>query len=112
MEHLPLEEMPRELGLFIPEKRRLWGNLTAVFQYLKEAYRKDGEGLFKKTCSDRTNGNGFKVEPESRFRLDIRKKLFSMELVRPWHWLSREAVDALSMETFKVKLDGALRNLV
>lgn len=112
MEHLSKEEMPRELGLFILEKRRLQGNLIAVFQYLKGAYRKDGEGLFTKTCSDRTKGNGFKVKPESSFRLGIRKKLFSVRLVRPWHWLSREAVDALSMETFKVQLNGALRNVV
>lgn len=104
--------MPRELGLFILKKRRLRGDLIAAFQYMKGATMKDGEGLFTKACSDRTKGNGFKVKPESRFRLDIRKILFTVGVVRPWHWLSREAVNALSMETFKVKLDRALRNRV
>ena len=49
------------------EKRRLWGHLIVAFQYLKEAYMKDGEGLFIRQCSDRTRGNGFKLE-EGRFR--------------------------------------------
>jgi len=35
-----------------------------------------------------------------------------MRLVKPWHRLSREAVDAPSLETFKVRLDGALSTLI
>ena len=32
-------------------------------------------------------------------------------MVQHWHRLPREVVDALSLETVKVRLDGALRNL-
>ena len=33
-------------------------------------------------------------------------------MVRPWHRLPREAVDAPSLEVPKARLDGALGNLV
>jgi len=55
----------------------LRGGLLAAFQYLKEAYKKGEEGLFSRACSDRKKGNGFKLK-ECRFRLDIRKKLFTL----------------------------------
>ncbi|KFQ95404.1 hypothetical protein Y956_16057, partial [Nipponia nippon] len=55
--------------------------------------------------------NGFKLN-EGRFRRDIRKKFFTMRVVKHWNRLPREAVDAPSLETFKVRLDRALSNLI
>ncbi|KFR13219.1 hypothetical protein N306_12430, partial [Opisthocomus hoazin] len=55
--------------------------------------------------------NGFKVR-EGRFRLDTRKKFFTMRVVKHWNRFPREAVEAPSLETFKARLDGALSNLV
>ncbi|KFW10886.1 hypothetical protein N327_07247, partial [Fulmarus glacialis] len=101
LEHLPYEDRLRELGLFSVETALL----IAAFQYLKGPYRKGGEGLFIRECSDRTRGSDFKVK-EGRFRLNIRKKLFTGGTG------PREVVDAPSLEVFKARVDGALSNLV
>ncbi|KFR10352.1 hypothetical protein N306_14609, partial [Opisthocomus hoazin] len=55
--------------------------------------------------------NGVKLR-EGRFRLDIRKKFFTMRVVKHWHRLPREVVDAPSLGTSKARLDGALSSLV
>jgi len=62
-------------------------------------------------CHDRTRSNGIKLR-EGRFRLDIRKKFFTMQVAKHWSRLPREVVEAPSLETFKARLDGSLCNLV
>ena len=97
------------MGLFSLEKRRLWRDLLVSFQYLKGAYRKDGEGLFIRKRSDSMRGHGFKLK--ETFRLAIRKKFFRVSVVRHWNRLPREVADAPSLAVFKARVDGALSNL-
>ncbi|KAK4828204.1 hypothetical protein QYF61_024638 [Mycteria americana] len=114
----PYEERLRELGLLSLEKRRLWEDIIVAFQYLKGLIRKTETDFLPGDSSDRTRGNGFKLK-EGRFRLDIevsiwdiRKKYFTMRVVRHWNRLPREVVDAPSLEVFTARLDGALGNLL
>ena len=78
---------------------------------MKGAYRKAGEGLFRRASSIRKSGNSFELEG-CGFRLDIRKKLFTVRVVKCWNRLPSEVVNALSLETFKVRLNGTSSNLV
>ncbi|KFV04783.1 hypothetical protein N340_12996, partial [Tauraco erythrolophus] len=49
---------------------------------------------------------------ESRFRLSVRKKFLTMRVVNHWNRMPTEAVEAPSLETFKIRLDRAPSNLI
>ena len=103
LEHKSYEEQLRKLGLFSLEEAQ--GKPYRFLQLPARGLWQDwGKFLLLDNCV-RTSGNGLKMH-QGRFRLDIRKKLFSKRVVRHWNRLPSEVAESLSLDIVKKSVHG------
>lgn len=57
-------------------------------------------------CSDRTKGSSFALK-ESRFRVDIRRKFFTLRVVKHWNKVPREIADGPIPGSVQVRVGGS-----
>lgn len=57
LKHLPCEEGLKELGSLSGEKRQLWADLAAAFQYQQGSYQEDGASLSTVSYTGKARGS-------------------------------------------------------
>ena len=97
--------------MFSLEKRRLRGDMIAMFKYIKGCHIEEGERLFSAAPEKRTRGNGFKLQ-ERRFHLNIRKNFLTVRAVGQWDLMPRSVVESPSLEVLKQRLDSHLSRML
>jgi len=111
LEAASYEQWLKTLGLSSLEKRRLRGDLIALYSFLRRGSGKAGVDLFTLGSSDGMCWNGSKLQ-QGRFRLVVRKYLISERVLKHWNRLARAVVDDPILSVLKRHLDNALNNRI
>ncbi|PKU37920.1 hypothetical protein llap_11777 [Limosa lapponica baueri] len=109
LEQLSNEDRLRKLKLFSLEKRRLWRDLIVAFQYIKGLIRKMEKSFLPGPLMA---GEIVMILHRKRVNLDWKKKEDNFYGSETLERLSREVVDAPSLEVFKVRFGAGLSKLI
>lgn len=93
------------------EMRSPRGGLTTLFSFLRRGHVEGGAGLCSVVTSDRTHGIVTKLYQGS-FRLNIRKKIITVRMVKHWNRLPSKVVVAPCLSVVKRHLDNALNTML
>lgn len=113
LKHLSCEERLKKLELFSLKKRRLQSNLIASFENIKGAEKKDEDIIIEIVATEQVVTI---LNWKCSFRFGVRKIYlfiyFYDEGGKTLNQLTREVMDASSLELFKVRLNMALYNQI
>ena len=95
----PYEERLRDLNLYPQTKRRLRGDLTAVFKIFKGFFHANPDAYFTVYRSNITKNNGYKINGE-RFKTEETKYYLFDRVVNIWNRLPSNVINSDTVETF------------
>jgi len=86
-------------------------DLTTLYNYLKGGCSKVVAGLFSQVANDRMRGKSLRL-CQGRFRLYIRKNVFTERVIKHWNRLPSGMVESPFLQVFKRHVDVVLRDMV
>ncbi|CAJ0945492.1 unnamed protein product [Ranitomeya imitator] len=90
MVSMSYEEQLKDLGMYSLQKRRLRGDLIAVYKYLKGCHSVEESSLFSFSHGNmRSNGRNLTGR---RYRLDNVKSFLTVRVINEWNRLAREVM--------------------
>ena len=92
------------LKLHLLSKRRMRGDLIEVFKIVKGFSELNFDNFFQYAEQGSTRGHRFKLF-KLRYNINIRLVFFSQRIINEWNNLSESVVEAVSVNTFKNRLD-------
>lgn len=101
--NLPYEQRLAETKLWSLEDRRVRADLVEVYKIVHGLSTVRFDTFFELSHNDRTRGHSLKLN-KRRVQLNLRQHFFSERVIDKWNKLSEDTVSALSLNSFKGKL--------
>ena len=92
LQDLSYEEKLRTFKFFRLEKRKLRGDLTDLYNFLRRGSREGGDSLFSLRINEQMCSKRAKLQ-QVRFRLNIRNSIFTVRVINNCNRLPSKVVD-------------------